>query len=277
MHPFRRPALSRRANLPRLTMHYLEWPGDSPPVVLLHPNRTNARVWDFVVDASTRRNRFLSPDQRGHGLSDYPAGGYDLDDYVVDSVALFDALHLDRVVLVGAATGGNIALLIASQYPARVAGIVVADAGLSLDKAINARVQNEIATAFRFPDLATARAQMPFSARWSAAMREHYARHSFKPLPSGEVEWRYHPPAAQYTEAKLEEDMWHRIQVNCPTLILRGDHSAVFPRERMDRLHRMIPGSETGTVADCDHRISQDQPEAFARLIDDFLARRVAA
>ena len=29
-----------------------------PPIVLLHPNRTNARVWDFVVERSTLTNRW---------------------------------------------------------------------------------------------------------------------------------------------------------------------------------------------------------------------------
>jgi len=256
-------------------MHYLDWPGEVPAVVLLHPNRTNARVWDFVVDASRRATRFIAPDQRGHGLSEYPEQGYELDDYVEDTIELFDALKLEKVVLVGAATGGNIALLIGSRVPERVAALVCADAGLSLDPSINARVQKEIKHAFRFPNLATAKAQMPFSALWSPAMRDHYARYSFKELPSGEVEWRYHVPGASHTEHRLEEDMWHRITVRCPTLILRGDRSAVFPPKNAAKLQGLIPGSETGEVADCDHRISQDQPQAFAARIDDFLARRL--
>ena len=41
-------------------MHYLDWPGSEPTIVLLHPNRTNARVWDFVVEASGRQNRSVS-------------------------------------------------------------------------------------------------------------------------------------------------------------------------------------------------------------------------
>jgi pimeloyl-ACP methyl ester carboxylesterase len=273
---FRRPAQSRTIGLSRLDMHYLDWPGSEPAIVLLHPNRTNARVWDFVVDASARASRFIAPDQRGHGLSEYPESGYELDDYVADTIELADRLGLGRVVLVGAATGGNIALLIAGRVPERVAALIVADAGLSLDPVINARVQKEIKHAFRFKNLATAKAQMPFSALWSEAMREHYARHSFKPLPSGEVEWRYHVPGASHTEHRLEEDMWHRIEVACPTLILRGDRSAVFPPANAAKLQRLIPGSETATVTGCDHRISQDQPEQFAHLIDEFLARRLA-
>lgn len=276
MTTFRRPAQQRSIRLPHVTLHYLDWPGDAPPVLLLHPNRTNARVWDFVVDASARRNRFLAPDQRGHGLSDYPAAGYELDDYVGDTIAFIEAAVGGPVALVGAATGGNIALLLASQRPELVRALVVADPGLSLDKTISRRVQREITGNARFPDIATARAQMPFSHLWTPAMKDHYARHSFRQLDGGAVEWRYHPPGAAHTEARLEEDMWHRIRVRCPTLILRGDGSDVFPAERMAQLQRAIPGAETAEVSQCEHRISQDRPEEMARLLDAFLQRHLS-
>lgn len=276
MTTFRRPAQQRSAKLSRVTLHYLDWPGDAPPILLLHPNRTNARVWDFVVEASSRRNRFLAPDQRGHGLSDYPATGYELDDYVADTIAFIETVAGGPVALVGAATGGNIALLIASARPDLVRALAVADPGLSLDKTISKRVQGEITGNARFKDFATAKAEMPFSHLWSQAMKDHYAMHSFRPLDGGAVEWRYFPPGARHTEARLEEDMWHRIAVRCPALVLRGDHSDVFPAERMAQLQRVIPDAETATVTQCEHRISQDQPDQMAHLLDAFFQKHLA-
>lgn len=275
MVTFKRPAIVEEIRLPRLRVSYLDWPGDGPPVLLMHPNRTNARVWDFVVDASTLPNRFVAPDARGHGLSDYPERGYVLQEYVWDLIEFLDALQIDRIVLVGAATGGNIALLVASQYPQRIAGLVVADPGLSLDKKISGDVKEEIVKNFRFPDFETAKAAMPFSALWSDDMKDHYAEHSFKRLESGEVEWRYYPAGAQYTEGLLEEDMWDDINVSCPTLMMRGADSHVFPAHNMKRLQEMISGSEAHDIHECDHRISQDQPKHMAGLIDDFVKRRV--
>ena len=112
---FQRTALSRQVPLANLSLHCLDWPGSGVPVLLLHPNRTNARVWDFVVEHATLPNRFIAPDARGHGLSDYPAQGYAYKDYLDDLRALLDALEVPRVHLVGAATGGNLALLLASE------------------------------------------------------------------------------------------------------------------------------------------------------------------
>ncbi len=276
MVDFTRPAIPEEIRLSRLRVSYLDWPGEAPPIVLLHPNRTNARVWDFVVEASTLPNRFIAPDARGHGHSDYPERGYVLQEYVWDLMELLDELQVPKAVLVGAATGGNIALLVASQYPKRVSALVVADPGLSLDKQISADVKDEIVSKHRFPDFATAKAAMPFSSLWSQDMKDHYAEHSFRHLDSGEVEWFYYPSGAQYTEGILEQDMWDEIKVACPTLILRGDSSHVFPADKMARLKDLIPGSEAHDVAGCDHRVSQDQPETMARLIDEFLKRRLA-
>ncbi|MFN0160988.1 MAG: alpha/beta fold hydrolase [Burkholderiales bacterium] len=270
MSNFRRPAQSRRLQLPGLSLHMLDWPGAATPVVLLHPNRTNARVWDFVVDASRLANRFLAPDARGHGLSDYPEAGYAYDDYLGDLRALFDAEGLKRVHLVGAATGGNLALLLASQSPQMAASLTVVDPGVSLDPQLSARVRDQMVREFRFDSLAEARSRMPFSKLWSEAMKDHYSSHSFVEQSDGRYAWRYHPPGAVSTEHLLETPIWDRIRVACPTLIIRGSASDVFPRANMERLAALIPGARTAEV-DADHRVPQDNPAALAALIDNFV------
>lgn len=268
---FRRPAHSRFVQVAALRMHTLDWPGVDLPIVLLHPNRTNARVWDFVVEHSALPNRFIAPDQRGHGLSDYPASGYRYDDYLADTCALLDALGAPRVHLVGAATGGNLALLLASRWPQRVARLVVIDPGLSLDPALSARVREQMVREFRFPSLSAARAAMPFSARWSDAMKDHFSRHSFSADADGSVQWRYHPPGVVETEHMLETPIWDEVRVSHRTLIIRGAHSSVFPPHNMQRLADMIPGARSMAI-DADHRVSQDNPRALAAAIDAFIA-----
>jgi pimeloyl-ACP methyl ester carboxylesterase len=269
--PFQRPALSRQVPLAQLSLHCLDWSGSGVPVLLLHPNRTNARVWDFVVEHTTLPNRFIAPDARGHGLSDYPANGYGYKDYLDDLCALLDALQVPRVHVVGAATGGNLALLLASENPQRVASLTVVDPGLSLDPQISANVRAQMLREFRFASLAEARDRMPFSDRWSDAMKAHYSQHSFRASVDGAVEWRYYPPGVVETEHLLEEPIWDRIHVRCPTLVLRGSHSAVFATDKMARLCALIPGSQYAEV-DADHRVSQDNPRALAALIDGFIA-----
>jgi 2-succinyl-6-hydroxy-2,4-cyclohexadiene-1-carboxylate synthase len=208
--PLTERAASRFATLPAICMHYLEWDGTEPAIVLLHPNRTNARVFDFVVEHCSLNRRFIAPDQRGHGLSDYPGQSYLYDDYLGDTEALLAALGLDSVHLVGAAPGGNLALLLASRRPALVRTLTVIDPGLSLDPALSARVREQMVKEFRFAALTEARARTPFSARWTEEMKDHFSAHSFRALDDGSVEWLYFPPGVVETEQSLETPLWDR-------------------------------------------------------------------
>ena len=268
--PLTRVAQSRRLRLPSIDAHFVDWDGDDPPVVLLHPNRTNARVWDHVVEHSRLRNRFIAPDARGHGLSSYPERGYGYEHYLDDLSDLFAALSLGPLHLVGAATGGNLALLWASQHPEAVLTVTVVDPGLSLDPAISRAVREQMVREFSFPSLAEARARMPFSRHWAEEMREHYSRHSFEQMPDGQVRWRYHPPGVVETEHLLETPIWDRIDIRCPMLAVRGKASAVFTADRMAELCKRVPDARSAEI-DADHRVSQDNPAGLAALVDEFV------
>lgn len=254
-----------------LTLNLMVWPGEGPSVVLLHPNRTNARIWDFVVASSRLPNPFVAVDHRGHGDSDWPGTGYDLEDYVADDVDVIERYVGGPVVLIGAATGGNIALLLAGERPDLVTALGVVDPGLSLDPAINARVQDEIEAGYVHASREAAIADMPFSDLWTAHVRAHYGEHGYRDLPEGGVAGRYDKVAAQHTESLLEQDMWDRIDVRCPLLAVRGVRSEVFGRDKLIRLGALAPEAVLAEVVRADHRVAQDNPAALAGLIDAFV------
>lgn len=103
-------------------------------------------------------------------------------------------------------------------------------------------------------------------------MKDHFSRHSFQTLDTGELEWRYFVRGVVETEHLLETPIWDRIRVNCPTLAVRGAGSEVFPSAYMARLCALIPVA-AGVEIEADHRVSQDNPAGLAALIDDFIAR----
>jgi len=270
----RGPAVPERVRISRgISLNVRTWPGlaDGPTVLLLHPNRTNSHVWDFVVAHSRLPYRFVAIDHRGHGDSDWPDHGYELEDYVEDDIALIEEHLGGPVVLAGAATGGNIALLLASQRPDLVLATIVVDPGLSLDPAINERVQDEIESGYVTSDRDAALAGMPFSELWSPHVRAHFGHHGFRDVEDGRVAGRYDKDAAQYTEALLEVDMWDRIDLRCPLLAVRGAVSEVFDRQKLVRLGDMVAGSTIAEVVRANHRVTQDNPAALAAFIDAFI------
>ncbi len=100
------------------------------PFVLVHGLASNLRLWDGVAEElHARGHTVVALDQRGHGRSDAPDGGYDLDTAVADLGALARALGLDRPILCGQSWGGNVVLELAWRRPETVRGIACVDGG----------------------------------------------------------------------------------------------------------------------------------------------------
>jgi 3-oxoadipate enol-lactonase len=103
--------------------------GDGSPVVLVHSGVTDLRSWDAVaallVSAGLRAIRF---DARAYGGSTTDDVEYS---HVDDLVAVLDACHLARALLVGNSRGGYVALEAALQHPQRAVGLVMVASGIS--------------------------------------------------------------------------------------------------------------------------------------------------
>ena len=66
-------------------------------------------------------------DWRGHGLSDTPAAGYDLDSMVQDLKEVLEAWEIERPVMMGHSYGALVALKFACEYPDKVKQLVLVE------------------------------------------------------------------------------------------------------------------------------------------------------
>jgi pimeloyl-ACP methyl ester carboxylesterase len=103
--------------------------GTEPALVGLHGLASNARWWDLVA-ARLAPRRVVSVDQRGHGLSDRPDGGYDFDTVAGDARAVVRALGLGPVIAAGHSWGASVALWWAASDPEGVRAVVCVDGGI---------------------------------------------------------------------------------------------------------------------------------------------------
>ena len=105
------------------------------PLVLHHGLASNARIWEMVAPRLAERGHpVYALDARGHGLSDKPEDGYDIETITDDLAAFIQTCQLERPVLVGHSWGGSIALNYAARFsigPRAPAGIVLVDGGIS--------------------------------------------------------------------------------------------------------------------------------------------------
>ena len=89
------------------TIHYQD-SGSGAPFVFLHGNPGSSYLWRKVLP-NMGQARLLAPDLIGMGRSGKPGIAYTFDDHARYLDEWFDALKLDRVVLVGHDWGGALA------------------------------------------------------------------------------------------------------------------------------------------------------------------------
>jgi 3-oxoadipate enol-lactonase len=108
-----------------------EWLGapwlDSDPVVLLHGNLETNEIWYGWVPQMAQHYRLFRPDLPGFGGSTAPANfEFTLAGFAKFVADFLDALGIQSAHIVGAKTGGGIAMQFAATYPQRTRSVVVA-------------------------------------------------------------------------------------------------------------------------------------------------------
>jgi non-heme chloroperoxidase len=104
-----------------------DW-GSGRPVVFLSAWTFHSNVWGSYIAALTARGfRCVAPDRRGHGRSEAPNCGYDLNTLADDVATVIEQLDLRDVVLVAHSMGSAEAVrYCAGRGPKRVARLVLA-------------------------------------------------------------------------------------------------------------------------------------------------------
>ncbi|MBL41221.1 MAG: hypothetical protein CMM49_01020 [Rhodospirillaceae bacterium] len=252
--------------------HYLDWKGVNNPIVLIHPKRSNCHHWDHMVDSLSISNRVLSPDLRGHGLSDYPDKGYSVPELSLDIIYFIQAKNISKCFIIGCATGGNIAIWIAANYPEIVDGIGIIDPGLSVPKKIADEVKRQTIEEHEFDSYEEAKSSIYFQELWSEEVKNHYAKYSFKKTSNGKWKWLYAAePAREISESLNNDSVWGiSKEVKCKALILRGETSPVFTMEHMNRLGEYINKSIQVNLPNSSHTPAQENPVGLALEIDKF-------
>ena len=101
--------------------------GEGPPLLLVHGWPETWYAWRLLMPALARDFEVIAVDQRGIGLSDKPADGYDTGTLAGDLVALMDALGHQRFAVVGHDTGFAISYALAADHPDRVDRVALAE------------------------------------------------------------------------------------------------------------------------------------------------------
>src|SRR5512145_627390 len=109
-------------------LHYLDWGGAGPALIMLAGWGCNAYIFSEFAPRFIDQFHVLAMTRRGHGDSDHPETGYDLETLTEDLAQFMDALQIDRAVLVGHSLAGVELSHFAVRHPERVLKLVYLDA-----------------------------------------------------------------------------------------------------------------------------------------------------
>ena len=117
-----------------LRLHAIDYGGVGHPIILLHGVTGDAWVWSDVAGQLTLWGQVLAIDLRGHGDSQWSAGGaYGTTDHADDVARIIETLDSGAADVVGLSWGGLVALRLADRHPALVRSVAVLDMATSFD------------------------------------------------------------------------------------------------------------------------------------------------
>jgi non-heme chloroperoxidase len=231
---------------------YKDW-GAGRPVVFSHGWPLDADAWDAQMLFLLQHGfRVIAHDRRGHGRSDQPSDGNDMDTYADDLAALIESLNLKSVALVGHSTGGGeVAHYIGRHGSKRVAKVVLIGAvpplmlktaenpgGLPIDVFDNIRSGVATNRSQFYKDLA-----VPFFGfnRPDAKISQGVIDSFWAQGMLGSVKGQYEC-IKQFSEVDYTEDL---KKIDIPTLILHGDGDQIVPIDDSARLSAKIIKNST--------------------------------
>ena len=116
---------------PGVQLEVLDWGGSGRPLIFLAGAGDTAHRFDSFAPQFTAKHHVYGITRRGSGASSKPApanGNYAADHLGDDVLAVMQALHIERPVLVGHSIAGQELSSIGSRFPEKVSGLVYLDA-----------------------------------------------------------------------------------------------------------------------------------------------------
>src|SRR5438105_12628721 len=99
--------------------------GQGDPVLWLQGLNAPAAAWAVQLAHFAHSHRSIAPDARGVGASDAPPPPYTTRGMADDSLAVLDALGVQRAHVVGLSLGGAVAQELALAHPERVRSLAL--------------------------------------------------------------------------------------------------------------------------------------------------------
>ena len=246
-----------------------QW-GQGEPLVLVHGLGANASLWVNQVRPFAAHFRVIAVDLRGFGRSSKPphAEDYSIDLMTDDVIGVCRTLKRPSIHFLGSSMGGFIGQAIALKAPDLIRSVMLCHTGseLGIPQEVMAERLEALANismdeyAGLVASQALAQPPDPVVEEWLREMIADNEREPYVHVLSG---------------ALAVFDLTDQVhEIRCPAMVVAGSDDRVIPPEKGKALSQAIEGCEYHLIDGVGHIGYAEKPEAFNRIILDFLSRQ---
>lgn len=226
--------------------------GSGPPVILLHGGLGHSGNWAYQVPTLVESGYCaVLVDSRGHGRSTRDPRPFTYELMASDVLAVMDALRLDEAAVVGWSDGACIALVLAMQVPARIAGVFFF--GCNMDPSGTKEIV--------WPN--------PILDRCLGRHAKDYARLSATP----DQFKTFAEAVGEMMKTQPNYDARDLAAIRVPVSIVHSDEDEFIKREHAEYLARSIPGAEFILLPGVSHFAPLQRPDQFNRVMRAFCGK----
>ncbi len=245
--------------------------GEGPPVVFLHGIGGNRSSWTDQQVAVADMCTTIAWDARGYGASDDYEGPLNFSDFSRDLARLLDARDIAKAHLVGLSMGARILMDFFPRYNERVATLTLCDCFFSYETALSPEKQKE------FIELR----QNPLKEGKSPAdLAPVLIKSLVGPNCSQQAKDKlYHSLVEIHVESYLKtieatvtyDASGSLADFDVPVQLIFGEHDKLTPPSIGDTMMEKIPNARMAVIEDAGHLSNLEQPDAFNRILREFL------
>ncbi|NJN52667.1 MAG: alpha/beta hydrolase [Gammaproteobacteria bacterium] len=269
------PASEHRVEVEEVDVAYRTWgePG-KPGLLFIHGMNAHSRWWDFIAPQFLDDYCVAAMDLTGMGDSDYRYA-YSPETFAAEIVGVLDDVGFDSSAKVVAHSfGGYMAVKAASLHPTRTAALVLVDSGIRHPDDPPPDRPSMGGRAKLYPDKETALARFRLQPPQPCAntyLVEYIARHSLMAADGGWA-WKFDEdlPGSMQNFERLADD-YRNLTVKLG--VIYGADSELFSARTLEYMRELVPQQFPAVaLADAQHHLFLDQPEAFVVALKAMLA-----
>jgi len=243
---------------------YYEAHGEGPPMVLVHANPFDHRLFTYQIARFAPYFRLVALDIRGYGRSDKPETAFTLAEMVDDVLAVCAQERISRAIFMGVSVGSGISLLIGLDRPELAAAVILVGGSSKGGANIADRVAGYTSADLRAYQRSHIRelvapgfCDTPVG-RWVLDLFSDHTQ-----TLSGRC-------IAQIFRAREACDMRERLAaMKPPVLVINGAHDVSLARGT--ETAAMIPGATHVVLSGTGHACCIEDPAAFDGAVTRFL------